>query len=325
MSNARRIVICLTALAVANFVTLISAIQADQTLTLREGWKLQSSAKITPDGAALSSDNVSTDGWYNTTVPRTVLAALVDNGVCPDPFYGDNLTRAPGYRADRWMVMPAGSPFRSPWWYRIAFDVPAEYAGQRLTLHFDGINYRANLWLNGQKIADAKDVIGMFRRFQFDVTDTAKPGQKNYLAVEIIGPAQGEEKRYNTKQIEATTGWDDHCPQPPDGNMGIWEKVYLKATGPVAVRYPYVLPDLEIPSLAKATLTVSAQLVNLTDRAVETELQGKIENITFAKRVSLDAKQSLWVKFAPQDYAHSRSLSPACGGLTRWVRRNSTG
>ena len=310
MSNARRIVLCLTAAAVANFVTLISSAHAEQTLALHEGWKLQSAAKITADGAALSSDKASTDGWYNTTVPRTVLAALVDNGVYPDPFYGDNLTKIPGYRAGPWMVMSAGSPFRSPWWYRIAFDVPAEYAGQRLTLHVDGINYRANLWLNGQKIADAKDVIGMFRRFQFDVTDTAKPGQKNYLAVEIIGPAQGEEKPYRTKQIEATTGWDDHNPQPPDGNMGIWEKVYLKATGPVAVRHPYVLPDLEVPSLAKATLTVSAQLVNLTDQAVETELQGKIENIVFAKRISLDPKQSLWVKFAPKDYAQLTLAKP---------------
>jgi exo-1,4-beta-D-glucosaminidase len=302
MSKARRIVICMIALAAGNFIGLGCSARADQTLALREGWKLQSGAKITADGVALSSDQASTDGWYNTTVPRTVLAALVDNGVCPDPYYGDNLTKAPGYRAGRWMVMPAGSPFRDPWWYRIAFDVPAAYAGQRLTLCFDGINYRANLWLNGRKIADAKDVVGMFRRFRFDVTDTLKPGQKNYLAVEIIGPAQGEEKPYRTKQIEATTGWDDHNPQPPDANMGIWENVYLKATGPVAVCNPYVLPDLEIPSLAKAALTVSAQLVNLTDQPVQTELQGKIEDIRFAKRVSLEPKQSLWVEFAPKDY-----------------------
>ena len=310
MTHARRTIICLAALAVAQLVTPISPAHAEQTLALREGWKLQSAAKITADGAALASDQASTDGWYNTSVPRTVLAALVDNGVCPDPYYGDNMTRTPGYRPGRWMVMPANSPFRKPWWYSLAFDVPGEYAGQQLTLNFDGINYRANLWLNGQKFADAKDVIGMFRRFQFDVTATIKPGQKNYLAVEIIGPAQGPEKRYTTKQIEATTGWDDHCPQPPDANMGIWEKVYLKATGPVAVRNPFVLPDLEIPSLAKATLTVSAQLVNLTDKPVETELQGKIENITFAKHVALQPRQSLWVKFDPKEYRQLNVAKP---------------
>src|SRR5690606_34380854 len=123
-----------------------------------------------------------------TTVPRTVLAALVDNGVYPDPYYGLNLQEIPGYKDDLWLVMPEDSPFRDPWWYRVEFDVPREWADQYVSLHLDGINYKANIWLNGLKIAGDDTVRGMFRRFEFGVSSALKPGEKNALAIEVIPP-----------------------------------------------------------------------------------------------------------------------------------------
>ena len=127
---------------------------ADSKIMLADQWRLQSSAKVRENGQILSSPGVKTQSWYPVTVPTTVLAALVDNGVYPDPYYGDNLKSIPGYRDGRWLAMKADSPFYPSWWYRTEFDLPLSWKQKKIVLHFDGINYKVNIWLNGQQIAD---------------------------------------------------------------------------------------------------------------------------------------------------------------------------
>jgi len=274
---------------------------------LKDDWTIQSSAELgsKAKGKKLSRTGFSDDGWYPTNVPKTVLAALVENGVYPDPYYGLNLQSIPGYVDGRWLIMPKDSPFHPAWWYRTEFDVPADFAGKNLVLHLDGINLRANVWLNGKLVADRETVVGMHRRFEFDVNDVIEVGGRNALAVEIFAPGDLPEKRYSTKQVEATTGWDDHNPQPPDLNMGIWQDVYITATGSAALRHPYVTSELELPSLASADLTVSAYVVNKTDKAVAGVLEGTIEKITFSKKVEL----------APRETKEVMVTSSDCSGL----------
>ncbi len=284
--------------------------QEADALRLNAGWRIRSSAKVAHAGEAVSRAGFAAADWYPATVPTTVLAALVENQVYPDPYFGLNLKKIPGYREGRWLVMPQGSPFRDPWWFRTEFTLPASYRSKHLTLHLDGINYQANVWLNGRRVADSKTVIGMFRRFEFPISNYALIGRPNALGLEVVPPALLPEKPYSTKQIEATTGWDDHNPQPPDGNMGLWRNVYIRATGPVAVKHPYVSTKLDLPSLDAAHLTVSAELVNLSDRAVEGELRGEIESIRFSLSVRLAPRQTLPVKFAPGDYPQLNVAKP---------------
>ena len=283
---------------------------ASQRLCLQEDWLLQSSEKIKNGGRKLSVEPVNRSDWHPTSVPTTVLAALVDNGVYQDPYYSDNLTKIPGYQEGRWLAMPEDSPFRHAWWFRTEFEVPKEYDGKHLTLHFDGVNYQANIWLNGMKIGDRKEVIGMFQRFDFEVTDLCKVGETNILAVEIIPPGLIPDKEYRTKQLEATTGWDDHNPQPPDLNMGIWEDVYLVASGPVRLRHPYVTSDLELPALKKADLTVYVQAENLTESAVNAALEGQIENRRFSQQIALAPKEKRWIEFSPDKYSQLQVENP---------------
>lgn len=275
---------------------------ATQEISLNGGWQLQSADKISDAGAQLSQPGAAEGSWHTAQVPTTVLAALVADGTLPDPYFGENLKKIPGYREDRWLVMPDGSPFKQHWWFRRGFEVPAGLEGRHLVLHFDGINYEANIYLNGKQIAAREDVIGMFRRFEFDVTDKVRYGETNGLAVEIIPPGQMEDKEYRTKQLEATTGWDDHNPYPPDLNMGIWEDVFLTANGPLRVQHPYVVTDLELPDLTKADLTVSAYVTNVTDTAQQGEVSGRIGDIAFTKEVSLAPGEKIEVIFTPADY-----------------------
>ena len=256
-------------------------------LPLRDGWTVQSAAKAPAPGEQISTTAFTPSGWYPTTVPKTVLAVLVDNKVFPDPYYGTNLKSIPGYLDGNWLVMKEGSPFRDPWWYRVEFSVPNDIKGRVVTLHFDGISYKANVWLNGSLIADSETVRGMFRRFEFDVSSKLNYDAKNVLAVQVIPSGLLTNLPSRTKQIEAVTGWDDHNPQPPDRNMGLWADVFLRVQGPVALRNAYVETHLEVPALDKAALTVSAFVTNHTDQPVNGELVGKIESIEFSQTVAL--------------------------------------
>src|SRR5919202_1522227 len=126
--------------------------------------------------------------------------------------------------------------------------------GRRLTLHFDGINSRANVWLNGRRLADSSQVAGTYRRYALDVTGVVTPSGVNVLAVEVFAPTPPD----------LQTTWVDWNPSPPDKDMGLWQPVSLVATGSVALRYPQVISRVDTATLQRAELTVGADLKNLS-------------------------------------------------------------
>jgi len=289
-------------LAAAVLTAAVTAMGEGEVVCLKQEWRLCSGANAGKGGEELSRPGVDVSTWYGTSVPKTVLAALVENGVYPDPYYGLNMKSIPGYQDGSWLVQKEDSPFRSPWWYRTEFDLPEGESDTCYTLHLDGINYEANIWLNGKLVARRDQVIGMFRRFEFPVTEMLVQGGRNALAVEIIPPGLLQGRVPHTKQVEATTGWDDHNPQPPDMNMGIWQPVYLRKQGPVSIRHPYVESALDLPGMAQARLTVSAWLRNNTGAPVECSLSGAIEERTFAQPVTLAPNETREVFFKPEDF-----------------------
>ena len=270
---------------------------------LRDNWRLHTADGLAADGAALSTPGFDTTGWHPTTVPKTVLAALVDNGVYPDPYFGVNMTQIPGYQEGSWLRMADDSPFRSSWWFRTEFTGPAISENEQVTLHFDGLNYKANIWLDGEKIAGEDTVQGMFRRFEFNVTKQVLNNlNPHVLAVEIIPPGLVPDKKYGTKQIEATTGWDDHNPQPPDGNMGLWQPVYLRVQGAVSLCNPYVETKLALPGLEEARLTASVFARNNTPDPVTTTVSVLFQDLAFAQEVSLAGGETREVFFRPEEW-----------------------
>src|SRR6185436_7260493 len=131
-----------------------------EKLFLRKGWSIQSSAKVTEKGDAISQNTFQPKNWYPAVVPSTVVGTLVDDKVYPDPFVGMNLRLIPGCSYPigsnfSLQPMPDDSPFRSSWWYRTEFHLPPGYRGEITWLHLDGINFRANIWLNGKQIANS--------------------------------------------------------------------------------------------------------------------------------------------------------------------------
>ena len=156
-------------------------------------WTIQSSAKVNQTGDAISTPGYDAHTWYAARVPTTVLNALVEDKIYPDPTYDLNFQALPGAlydSGDNFLIdpPPSDNPYIVSWWYRTQMVLPRRnVAGQRLWLNFDSINYRANIWLNGTLLADSTQVAGMYRGFEFDITDRVVAGV-NTLAVEVIPP-----------------------------------------------------------------------------------------------------------------------------------------
>lgn len=124
-----------------------------QTIKLNESWMLQSSGKLNVNGEVISSPNYSVNDWFKADVPSTVLGTLVKNNIYKDVFVGDNLKSIPAEQ------------FEKSWWYRTEFTMPNSTNNRNVTLEFDGVIYRANVWLNGKQIASSDEMFGVYRRF----------------------------------------------------------------------------------------------------------------------------------------------------------------
>ncbi len=310
-SKSLLVFLALVSAIVSNVAATAAEPAGSARLTLKDGWFIQSSDKVSSDGQALTTGHFDSAGWYAASVPTTVLAALVKDKVYPDPDYGMNLRSVPGTEYPIGgnfsnLEMPASSPFRPAWWYVTRFKVPAGYRGKTVWLHLDGINFRANVWLNGRQIADSKTIAGAWRIYELDVTKDVRPGEENALAVEVQAPTP--------KDLAIT--FVDWNPLPPDKDMGLWRPVYLTTSGPVALRYPSVMTHFDLPSLDMAHLTVLAELRNAADKPVSGALKGRIGTIQFSQPVQLEAHETRTIRFTPDkfsqlNFSHPRLWWPA--------------
>ena len=251
----------------------------------------------------------STAGWYSTSVPQTVFAVLVENGVYKNPYYGMNLRSIPGveYKIGGQFAnedMPADSPYAVPWWYRKEFLLPTSDRGKQIWLAFHGINYRASIWINGKKLADPDEIAGAFRRYEFNVTGFVQPGQKNALAVEVSAPGANE--------LGIT--WVDWNPTPPDKDMGLWQDVVLSTSGPVSLRHPFVTTKLDLPAAQIAHLTVRAELHNTSTEPLKGTLRGWIQggglSTEISQVVDLGPAENKEVTFDPASVPALNILKP---------------
>jgi beta-mannosidase len=258
-------------------------------------WQMQDAAKVSAAGAAVSTTAFKPESWYAATVPGTVLTTLVNNKVYPEPLYGENMREIPE------------SLNKTSYWYRATFNVPASYKDRHIWLHFGGVNYSAEIWVNG---GQAGTMRGAFIRGDFDVTDRVKPGKPAVLAV-LVAPqphpgvphehnvangvgSNGGETAIDGPAFLSTIGWD-WLPAVRDRDSGIWLPVMMDATGPIIVRDPFVIADLSA-SHDSAELRVSTTLENKSAKPVSGILSGIIQlqnsqdqPITFSQSVTITA------------------------------------
>ncbi|HET6933100.1 MAG TPA: beta galactosidase jelly roll domain-containing protein [Candidatus Acidoferrum sp.] len=271
---------------------------------LHSDWRLESSCKVTAKAEAISLPGFDDSKWHPALVPGTVVGALVADKTLPDPNYGENLKSFPGGFNDNKhqaanLDMPAGSPFRCSHWFRTEFAAPAAYANRAVWLHFLGINYRANIWLNGKQLADRSEVAGAYRAYEFSIGSLLHREGKNALAVEIFAPEKND--------LGLT--WVDWNPTPPDKDTGMWREVFLTSSGDVTLRHPFANAKLD-SAYKSAALTLSAELRNTTDHAVKATFVADVADVHLTQPVELAAKESKIIRFSPDQFPQLKLAEP---------------
>ncbi len=300
---------------------------------------LQSSAVVAAGGDSISSvDYLSKNYWFPVTVPCTVLTGLVANKVYPDPYIGMNNMLIPDasdsfnrdYHLEQYSHMPGEpNPWKKPYWYRTVFSVPAADKGRHFQLIFKGINYRAEVWLNGKMLADSARMVGMFEEFDLDASAAIRAGGENALAVKIYPldypglPATPQLKALEDfydnggptgdigKNVTmlSSVGWD-WIPEVRDRNIGIWQPVYLRTTGAVVISRPRIITELpNLPDTGIAKLSFDMLLTNNSGQPRKGTIQVSIspENfaggaaIQFTRPATIDASGSGTIHLSAAD------------------------
>ncbi len=259
----------------------------DNSRSLTSGWSLRAAADVGAGPESVSNPGFPMDSWYSSDVPSTAMAALVANDLFPDLYLGTNLENVDT------------AQFEGAWWYRSEFDVSLSETNSIARLLLEGINYSADIWLNGEKLAGRDEIFGAFRRHEIDVSGRLKDGS-NVLAVKVFPPEPGD----------FTIGFVDWNPKPPDKNMGIWRPVVLRFSGAVSIDDVSVQTDVDIETLKSADISVSAVVQNHTDQQIKTVVSGKIGEIAVAADVTLAANEKRVLWFTPDENEDLRVSEP---------------
>jgi len=272
---------------------------ADGRLNLAGGaWRLQRSNLVEDAGEALSKSGFVDSAWLVATVPGTVLASYLNAGAVPDPNFGQN------------QLHISDSYFHSDFWYRTEFTAPAVLPDHAAWLNFDGINWKADVYLNGEKLGRIE---GGFIRGQFDVTSKLVAGKPNALAVRIEKNATpGSAKQKTLENVgknggalgadnptyHASIGWD-WIPTIRGRNTGIWGDVFLTVTNEITIEDPFVSTRLPLPDISTADVTIEVDLVNHGSRPFSGVLRGQLGDVQFEQRVQLAAGERRKIKLDP--------------------------
>jgi hypothetical protein len=277
-------------------------------IPLNQNWRLQDTKKVVAPGEAVSSVAYKPSGWYAATVPGTVLTTLVNNHVYPEPLYGLNNQKIPDSLSE------------TSYWYRTTFTPPPTYAGRHIWLNFEGINHKAEVWVNGKNVGRIE---GAFTRGVFDVTPYAKAGARSAVAVRILTPPHasggisnpsnpvlqtlangygpnGGNLEGDSPTFFCSVGWD-WIPTIHDRNVGIWQNVFLSVTGPIVIKNPYVTNSHVTASSSAADLTLKVELQNVTSQAQIGVLKGSVAGQAFSRNVTAEANSSQTVTLSGED------------------------
>jgi Exo-beta-D-glucosaminidase Ig-fold domain/Glycosyl hydrolases family 2/Glycosyl hydrolases family 2, sugar binding domain len=256
-------------------------------LELNSNWKLQNSKFLPATPEQIASPNFDDSKWIQATVPGTVLTSYINTGAVPDPFYSDQRFQV----SDDFFT-------NHDFWFRNSFIIPDSFSGKIIWLNFDGINWKAEVFVNAHPVGR---IDGAFIRGRFDVTPFVQPGKSNCIAVLIRKVAHpgtmhtkslkhwdpnGGALGLDSPTFLASVGWN-WLPTIPGREIGIWNKVYLSTTGDVSLNDPFVAADL--PDTSRADLTVRVDVQNHSSHPIQGLLRGWIGDLQFTQPVSLDA------------------------------------
>lgn len=281
-------------------------------------WKMMKASELNMPAEKISQPGLSTAAWLPAVVPGTVLNSLVYNKVYPEPYYGVNNKLESGLIPD---ISKTGREFYT-YWFRTEFALPESLKGKTVWMQLDGINYRAEVWVNGHLLST---INGMFHTDYVNVSDFVQIGKPNALAIKVYPVdvpgttmpkswgAVGEFHNGGNGNIGLNTtmlmsvGWDfTFMDGIRDRNTGIWRSISIYGTGKLALRHPFVKSVLNKPAYDVARETVSVEVINpsnnngVTTCTVAGEIAG--ENIRFEKKLDILRGEEKTLTFTAEEF-----------------------
>ena len=271
-------------------------LEAQNTYELNSGWKCTPVSNVKSGGEKLSDPSFILSGWLPATVPGTVLTTQLNNRFVPDPFWGMNNKKIPD-------IYSTGRDYYTYWFVK-DFKEKVTSAEEQVWLHFRGVNYGCNIYLNGYKV-NSETHFGMFLRQTYNVTSLLKKDGNNRLAVIVYPPdpvgnpnggqgGDGTIARNVSHQYPA--GWDWIQPVR-DRNTGIWDKVMVEKTIAINLKNPHIItlvPGKRFPDQPQQPVIIkaSAEIENPSGSIKSGVLQYNLNGNIIKKKVTLQPKST---------------------------------
>ena len=157
---------------------------------------------------------------------------------------------------------------RKEWWYVRSFDSPKVGKQQQVRLIFDGVDYFADVWLNGKKIGSHE---GAFTDFDFNITKQLKSNSPNYLAVRVTAPWKVEGRSHY------------------EFMKGEYEETWDALPGPGQVTFPLGLHRsvrLEVAALTRVE-SIQVSTTSIGDDKADLKIQVSVGNLDIPKHCEL--------------------------------------
>jgi beta-galactosidase/beta-glucuronidase len=133
-------------------------------------------------------------------------------------------------------------------WYQNTITLPSKIKNKKVLLHFGAVDWRSDIYINGNKIATHE---GGYDPFTVDITKALKRGSKQRVSLRVWDPTD-KGPQPNGKQVVNPRGiW--YTPV-----TGIWQTVWLET-----VPETYIVSTRQTPDVDEENITVSAQIENL--------------------------------------------------------------
>lgn len=135
-------------------------------------------------------------------------------------------------------------------WYERTFVIPSKWKGKNILLHFGGVDWKSEVFVNGQLVGEHK---GGYDPFTYDITPYIKKSGKQTITVKVFD-ASDNSMQPRGKQCIVNTGiW--YTPV-----SGIWQTVWIEPVGDT-----YIADYYPISNLQKSQITVDVQTVGAQD------------------------------------------------------------
>lgn len=280
--------------------------------TFDKGWVVSPYRSIimpphtSSDNALLSSAGYDDSHWkyHHISIPSTAMNVVIQSHANPNNYEKQIFSEMNLSKVDV-------QQFRQPWFYRKTFTL--NKTNSDYILHLEGINYLAQLWVNGKKVNNRKlhdQIINPFIQYSFDIKDYLKEGE-NVILLEIVPPFCFHYKQCNQLSFarkgdytgDFNIGFVDWSPEAPDFEMGITRPVILSEyKDTVSIDHSFAITRLSNDNQI-ANLTLQTNIKNMAEKNIHYKVTALLDGKSVATtQVLLRSQELKALTFSPKKY-----------------------